>query len=168
MVDLDVSIASKFFVHAGDAMVVRGNGNLSMVGAVGIVSGAVPEKCVYPDILIRVKINERVISTNFFVSAWSSKPSRHQIENMANTTNGTYKINGEHIRSVYLAVPPLIEQEQISLYLDRTLGQIDDLVAKSESAVELLIERRTALISSAVTGKIDLRGWTPPAEEAAA
>ena len=37
------------------------------------------------------------------------------------------------------------------------------VIESSEAAVELLQERRTALISAAVTGKIDVRDWQPPA-----
>ncbi|USD35988.1 restriction endonuclease subunit S [Ferrimonas sp. SCSIO 43195] len=164
MVSLDPSTAQQFAVQPGDALVVRGNGNLSMVGAVGLVQEPVPKRCIYPDILIRVKLNEQVILTDFFVNAWSSKPSRSQIENMANTTNGTYKINGEHMRSVYLAVPPLEEQAEIVETVVRASAKIEDLISRAEVAVGLLQERRTALISAAVTGKIDLRGWIAPKE----
>ncbi|MDE7601561.1 restriction endonuclease subunit S, partial [Enterobacter asburiae] len=41
--------------------------------------------------------------------------------------------------------------------------KIDVLLQKQLQQIELLKERRTALISAAVTGKIDLRDWTPPA-----
>ena len=53
--------------------------------------------------------------------------------------------------------PPLKEQKRIAAYLDKETAKIDTLIEKCETAIELLEERRTALISAAVTGKIDVR-----------
>ncbi len=54
--------------------------------------------------------------------------------------------------------PPLPEQAAIASYLDAETAKLDTLVAKIEEAVERLQEYRTALITAAVTGKIDVRG----------
>lgn len=54
-------------------------------------------------------------------------------------------------------LPPLEEQQQIADYLDDKTSKIDKLIDKSKKSVELLKEKREALISSAVTGKIDVR-----------
>lgn len=62
-----------------------------------------------------------------------------------------------------LMLPPHGEQEQISQYLSSVLDALDCLIGESTDTVELLNERRSALISAAVTGKIDVRGWQPPA-----
>ncbi|WP_322529207.1 restriction endonuclease subunit S [Salinicola sp. LHM] len=72
------------------------------------------------------------------------------------------QINNKHIGPERFPVPPIEEQEEIVSYLKKRLGSIDELVATSESGVKLLQERRSALISAAVTGKIDVRGWHPP------
>ena len=58
---------------------------------------------------------------------------------------------------VDLPVVPLKEQAQIAAYLDNELNQIDALIQKTEDMLSLLTEYRTALISAAVTGKIDVR-----------
>jgi type I restriction enzyme S subunit len=55
--------------------------------------------------------------------------------------------------------PPLAEQRAIVAHLDDKCGKIDCLKAKAERAIELLKERRRALISAAVTGKIDVREY---------
>jgi len=54
-------------------------------------------------------------------------------------------------------LPPLEEQQQIADYLDDKTSKIDKLIDKSKKSIELLKEKRVALISSAVTGKIDVR-----------
>jgi restriction endonuclease S subunit len=56
-----------------------------------------------------------------------------------------------------LAAPSLSEQSAICAYLGHQTGTIDALMAKVEEAIERLQEYRTALISAAVTGKIDVR-----------
>lgn len=49
------------------------------------------------------------------------------------------------------------EQAEVAAFLDRETAKLDDLTAEAEKAIELLKERRSALISAAVTGKIDVR-----------
>ncbi|MFM5840365.1 MULTISPECIES: restriction endonuclease subunit S [Aeromonas] len=72
------------------------------------------------------------------------------------------------IKSYPLPEPPLNEQSKIVEYVGERSKTFDLLIQKSESMISVLQERRTALISAAVTGKIDLRGWTPPSDEEAA
>ena len=60
-------------------------------------------------------------------------------------------------KRLYLLFPPAIEQDAIADYLDRETGKIDRMVEKVEDAIERLQEYRTALITAAVTGKIDVR-----------
>jgi restriction endonuclease S subunit len=62
------------------------------------------------------------------------------------------------IASVIIPVPPIGEQKVILLFLEHETAKLDALTAEAERAIELLQERRTALISAAVTGKIDVRG----------
>lgn len=62
-----------------------------------------------------------------------------------------------------IALPPVTEQQQIARYLDDKAGKFATLTAEAKRATTLLQEHRSALISAAVTGKIDVRGWQPPA-----
>lgn len=62
--------------------------------------------------------------------------------------------------SYKFALPPLSEQVQLSAFLTNETSQIDTLVEKTRKAIELLKERRQALITQVVTGKIDVRGFT--------
>ena len=66
-------------------------------------------------------------------------------------------IKASHFRASLITTPPVPEQVQISDYLNRETAKIDALVAKVREAIARLKELRTALISAAVTGKIDVR-----------
>lgn len=68
----------------------------------------------------------------------------------------------EDIRELVIAFPPQEEQLQIDAYIDTKLSQFENLMQKAYMQVDLLQERRTALISAAVTGKIDVRNWQAP------
>lgn len=74
----------------------------------------------------------------------------------------------EQVENIPVLVPPEEELVAIHEHIRILKKQYDILEEKVLKAIELMQERRTALISAAVTGKIDLRGWTPPAEEVAA
>ncbi len=67
------------------------------------------------------------------------------------------RANWDFIGNCIVSVPPLKEQKRIIAFLDKEIAKIDTLIEKCETAIELLKERRTALISAAVTGKIDVR-----------
>lgn len=60
-----------------------------------------------------------------------------------------------------ITVPPIDEQTKIVDCLDAEFARLEALSGEVERAITLLQERRTALISAAVTGQIDVRGWAP-------
>jgi type I restriction enzyme S subunit len=71
-------------------------------------------------------------------------------------------ISQQAIGNYRLAFPPLSEQQEITEFLERETDKLDKLARKQLSMMFLLQERRTALISAAVTGKIDVRNWATP------
>ena len=60
-------------------------------------------------------------------------------------------------RFLNFLLPPLPEQGDIAAYLDAETAKLDALIAKVKEAIERLQEYRSALITAAVTGKIDVR-----------
>jgi type I restriction enzyme S subunit len=67
-------------------------------------------------------------------------------------------LNEGQIATFVLPWPDRSEQTAIVIFLDRYTAKLDALVTEATEAISLLQERRTALISAAVTGKIDVRG----------
>lgn len=72
-------------------------------------------------------------------------------------------ITGSKVASQHLPCPSLDEQRTIASFIDSALAKLDELTSVGVHGIALLQERRSALISAAVTGKIDVRGWKPPA-----
>lgn len=66
-------------------------------------------------------------------------------------------LNTDTVGDIYIGYPPDQEQEDIIYFLDQETAKIDALVAKIQEAIDRLKEYRTAVISAAVTGKIDVR-----------
>jgi type I restriction enzyme S subunit len=86
-----------------------------------------------------------------------------------------YDAGGTTIKHIYITrlskmpvfLPSLDEQCEIVEYLNDRVAKFDNLISNANKAIALLEERRTALISAAVTGKIDVRGLVPETTEAA-
>jgi restriction endonuclease S subunit len=66
-------------------------------------------------------------------------------------------LNTSILSQLPLPIPPLNEQHAIAVHLDHEIAKLDALTAKVQESIERLQEYRTALISAAVTGKIDVR-----------
>ncbi|WP_318476354.1 restriction endonuclease subunit S [Photobacterium leiognathi] len=71
-------------------------------------------------------------------------------------------INICDLKKAYIPIPPESEMLEISTYLSGELNKLNKLTLSTERQTFLLKERRTALISAAVTGKIDVRNWVAP------
>ena len=81
-----------------------------------------------------------------------------------NWTYGTQQTLGlGTISNLRMPLPPSYEQQEIVEYLGSVLPRFDSLESEAERAIKLLQERRSAIISAAVTGKIDVRNWQAPA-----
>ena len=83
--------------------------------------------------------------------------------NLLSTNTALPSMTQEDLLMLPFVVPPRIEQEGIIKYVQDKSARFDNLIGKAQSAIELMQERRTALISAAVTGKIDVRDWQVPA-----
>jgi type I restriction enzyme S subunit len=90
--------------------------------------------------------------------AWffKSNVAKNQID-LAQSGAAREGLNFEQIGAMLLPLPNATEQFQIQCFLDAETAKLDALTAEAQSAIALLQERRTALISAAVTGQIDVR-----------
>lgn len=81
---------------------------------------------------------------------------------------GREGLNFEQIGNMIIALPPLAERRSICSMLMNNRDRLDTLISKTERSIELLKERRSALITAAVTGQIDVRDDTARQDQLAA
>ena len=87
-----------------------------------------------------------------------SRFGRLQIEADARGTSGSMvKVSQGHIRNWLICHPPLPEQIEIVASIQTKCERLDAVTTRIGTAVDRLLEYRTALISAAVTGKVDVR-----------
>lgn len=102
--------AASFALKKDDVLVVRGNGNKLLAGKCGIVD-AVPPTCFYPDLLIRLQFDKRLMRPMFAALQWNAQSVHKRLISRAKSTNGTWKINGSDIRQHTLKVPAIEMQD---------------------------------------------------------
>jgi type I restriction enzyme S subunit len=102
-------------------------------------------------------LSPKKIDTNFLKYALTAEHFVARVE--AKSTGISYPaINASDLVSIKIPVPPIDEQKAIGEYLDGEMKKLDQLAKSVSQSIELLSERKRALISAAVTGKIDVRG----------
>lgn len=104
--------AQAFALKSDDVLVVRGNGNKRLTGKCGVVANA-PKGCFYPDLLIRLQFDEKVIRPQFAAFQWNSPSVHKRLISRAKSTNGIWKINGGDIRQHTLKAPRIEEQDAL-------------------------------------------------------
>lgn len=86
---------------------------------------------------------------------------------LKSTSTAQPKLNKENVKTCFVCLPSMEEQIHILEYLNLRLKRIDNVIEKSKCSIALLKEHRQALITAAVTGKIDVRGLVTYEEVAA-
>ncbi|WP_260465709.1 restriction endonuclease subunit S [Stutzerimonas stutzeri] len=102
------------------------------------------------------------ITRNFLLAFLNAEATQNYFDLMAK--GATFKeITLDALRRTPVLLPPAGEQIKIDQFVARHTSLLDDTCKQAIQSVSLLQERRSALISAAVTGKIDVRGWQSPA-----
>lgn len=137
-------------LFARRSLVFEGSGKCSLISAQA--AGQVFESSI-----IRIKLNRDLLLPEFALLFMASIPGRYQILSITDQTTIS-GINSQNLRQCVIPVPSLDDQAQIVDDIVRYDKTFDALVSKSRRNTDLMREHRTALISAAVTGKIDVRG----------
>ena len=138
-------------------LIVAGLGDQNHpVGRACLVPDSVDRAMVKAD-CFRVRLDEKHLLHVFAMLFLCSSIARIGVaEQMRGATRDRMNLTG--LAQLCVIVPPLKEQSAIATYLYHETAQIDALITKVRDHIEKLREYRIALISAAVTGKIDVRG----------
>lgn len=142
----------RFSLLAGDVLITKDSESWTDIAVPAVVTTDLPDVlCGYHLALVRPTAD---CHGSFLARAFSSVGTRDQFQVAANGIT-RFGLGDDAVRTGVFATPPLEEQRAIAAFLDRETARVDALVAKKERLVELLQEKRTALITRTVTKGID-------------
>lgn len=148
---------TRWQVRPGDLLMSRGN-TRELVGSAALVSEVGP-RVLLCDLLYRFGLRSSRADPDFVVRSLRSRYVRDQIESRAEGASPSMrKISQDDIKELVLALPPIDEQRQIATELKSSMRKVDESTGRIRESIAHLQEYRTALISAAVTGQIDVRG----------
>jgi len=148
--DIPEAEHSRYTIQTGDLLVCEG-GEVGRAAIVGVLSSTTGfQKALHR---IRARKPTEIPRYMYYILYWASKVGVFNAGGISTIAH----LTGEQLRKYRFPAPPHPEQTAIAAYLDRETTTIDQLVAKVEAAIVRLLEYRTALITAAVTGKIDVR-----------
>ena len=142
----------KFGLQVGDVVITKDSESWDDIGVPALVRETADDLvCGYHLALLRPR---RQLAGAFLLRCLQAKPICAQLELAANGVT-RFGLAKSEIGGVTLPVPPLSIQYAIADYLDRETARLDALVAEKEQLLELLAEKRRALITHAVTRGLD-------------
>jgi type I restriction enzyme S subunit len=113
-----------------DFLICRGNGNVHMVGKGHFPTETMPE-FTFPDTMIAARIAPERIEREFLEHVWNSSAVRKQIESVARTTNGTFKVNQPSLEGIKFISPPLDLQREFA----RRVAAVEKLKTAQRAAL---------------------------------
>jgi type I restriction enzyme S subunit len=100
-------------VDESDFLICRGNGNVRLVGKGYFPTSRMPD-VTFPDTIIAARISPERVERGFLQHVWNSNAIRRQVESLARTTNGTFKVNQTMLERIEFVAPSIILQRKFS------------------------------------------------------
>lgn len=154
-------IPNRLITRLGDILICSRNGSRSLIGKNGIVD-ATTEGLSFGAFTTVFRTSHH----KFLYYVLNSSLFKFQAGRFLTTTIN--QLTTETLNSFEIPLPPCDEQDAITAHLDRETIRLDTLISKTERSIDLLKERRSALITAAVTGQIDVRENTLRRDQLAA
>ncbi len=143
----------RFNVEEGDVLVTKDSETWNDIAVPAYVASQLDNVlCGYH--LAQVRTKRNLYDGQYLFRAFSARGINDQFRVEA-TGITRYGLGKYGFENAFFLVPPIREQQAIATFLDRETSRIDELIAKKERQIELLQEKRSALISHAVTKGLD-------------
>jgi type I restriction enzyme S subunit len=153
-VELHRAEVSNYLLRAGDVLMTEG-GDIDKLGRGCLWRGEI-SPCVHQNHVFATRCSDD-LNSNFLVYLLDTSVARNYFFMTAKKTTNLASTNSTTLGRFSFALPPRSEQDQIVEFLDERSRKIDSLIAKANEVIETMREYRSALITDAVTGKIDVR-----------
>lgn len=146
------SIAEPYLIKKWDILFARSG---ATVGKSFVYEGEDYKAC-FAGYMIRASVNPSLICSEYLYFYLQSHSYWEYI--VGSQSQATIQnVSAEKYGALFVPLPPIEEQSNLLTFLKKTTRRVDELISRTERSIELLKEKRSALITAAVTGKIDVR-----------
>ncbi|MET8152002.1 restriction endonuclease subunit S [Actinoplanes sp. NPDC049668] len=151
----DVRPDLRYLLHDGDLLLTRGSGSPAFVG-VAAVARPGGRRLLLSDLLYRVRLPDSWPGA-LLAQLWGSRPVRDQIALLLRGQSGqTIKLRGQDIGEVVVPRVPADARARLAAELEEIRARHAGAAARIGDGLDLMAERRQALITAAVTGRLDV------------
>jgi len=151
--DLDKKEYESLKLDAGDILLIRSNGSVSLVGRTALVTDK-GKGVAYAGYLIRLKVNKALILPEFLQYQFQSYAMRLQIELPARSTSGVNNINSEEVKNLQISLPPIAEQEEIVKRLKSAFAFIEKNENEFNKAKSYTDKLEQSILAKAFRGEL--------------
>ncbi|WP_078059735.1 restriction endonuclease subunit S [Xanthomonas massiliensis] len=147
----------EYALNAGDLLISRAN-TRELVGSAAVVPSDL-DHLLLCDKLYRLRLDRKECLPEYAAFVLGTREARSQIELVATgASSSMLNIGQDVVMELPLPLPTVAEQQQVVYFIQTKLNKLNSLSSSAQRTIDLLKERRSALIAAAVTGKIDVRG----------
>lgn len=151
----------RYSIEYGDVFFTRTSETVDEIGFSATCLQELPN-AVFAGFLIRFRPTGKSLTPGFSKYYFRNQGLRIFFNKEMNLVTRA-SLSQDLLKLLPVTLPPIVEQIKISDFLEKVTAEFASLLEQGIKAIDLLKERRSALISAVVTGKIDVRGWQPPA-----
>ena len=157
-IDIEPSQLERYLLRNGDVLMNEGGDN-DQLGR-GAVWSAPIDNCIHQNHVFAIRPQR--IESDWLDMLTRAAYAKFHFYRVAKQSTNLASISSTNIKETPLLIPPVEERVEILEFIKLQLEKLKKTEELSSNQVALLQERRTALISAAVTGKIDVRDWVAP------
>ncbi|CAM7143693.1 restriction endonuclease subunit S [Klebsiella quasipneumoniae subsp. similipneumoniae] len=157
-IDIEPSQLERYLLRNGDVLMNEGGDN-DQLGR-GAVWSAPIDNCIHQNHVFAIRPQR--IESDWLDMLTRVAYAKFHFYRVAKQSTNLASISSTNIKETPLLIPPVEERVEILEFIKLQLEKLKKTEELSSNQVALLQERRTALISAAVTGKIDVRDWVAP------
>lgn len=154
-IDIEKEHLERYLLQDGDVLMNEGGDN-DKLGRGAVWRNEIPN-CIHQNHVFAIRTIQ--IEPEWLDILTRASYARFHFFRQSKQSTNLASISATNIKETPILVPPKAERIELQLFLKDKFEHFSNLENKCYAQVELLKERRTALISAAVTGKIDVRNW---------
>lgn len=143
----------KYYLNNTDLLFTRYNGSIEFLGVCALVNN-VNGKIVYPDKLMRVRVNNEILNPNYCEYFFQSETARSQVLGFAKSSAGQNGISGGDLKKVIVTLPPIKEQEEIVSKIESLFTFADKIEERYTKAKQQLDKLPQSILAKAFRGEL--------------